>query len=611
MAYKYREYFDLDDAYFPQINEATIEKALWDNTYPHETFIKLLNSVHGMLDGRTRRSVWIHGSYGTGKSQCAFALKKILEAQDAELTAYWIQQDNPNWPLNKEVDLLKKFIGHKQRKIVTAYRYGSGGISTTQQLLLAVQESVKAALIEQGVAYTGENTLKDAVIAWIEKPAQKAFLNDLLETKYASWPQSTADEVLSALSNDGDIQQLMNNIFTLANEEGITALNLTTEGLIAWIKDIINKNDIKFVLIWDEFSAYFKNNRNSLDQFQKLAELCADRFYFIIVTHETGGLINTYDSAWTILRQRFDFSEITLPDGIAFELISHARKVKPAAMKKWVTLADDINSWLPYSRAAVMKEIKITNSEVIKGLLPLHPMAALVLKYIASAFQSNQRSIFDFMSLDKDDVQAFQWFVAHTSPEDDYPLLTIDQLWNFFYEHGKENLTVDIRSILDTFPRQQSLETKQQTVLKTVLIMQAANHRIGDSVELFKVTDRNLSLAFEGNRDLEGNAAVNIAKQLVNDGVLYKKPIGGGIEVYAAAQLVSDQTRITRIKEEVRKKITTANLVNEGGLSDVLELTPPLKLRYELETEPTKGKLVAVTPSDFTNTMNKLRNEQT
>jgi len=603
----YRTYFDLNDAYFPQINETTIAKAKWENTYPHETFIKLLESVHSMLDGRTKRSVWIHGSYGTGKSQCAFALKKILEVSIEELQAYWTHPDAPAWPLNKKSDLLTKFTGHKQRKIVTAYRYGSGGISSTGQLLLAVQESVKKALEVQGVTYTGENTLKEAVISWIEKPAQNTFFNQLLESdKYNHWPQSNADEVLADLRKDGDISQLMNNIFELAVAEGITALNLTTEGLVAWIKDIITQNDIKIVLVWDEFSAYFKNNRNSLDQFQKLAELCEDRFYFIIVTHETSGLINANDKTWEVVKQRFDFSEITLPDGIAFELISHARKVKPVALTRWKTLAETINSWLPYSRKAVMEVTKVTNPDVIKGLLPLHPMGALALKYIAEAFQSNQRSIFNFMSQEIEGVQTFQWFVATTSPECDDPLLTIDKLWNYFYDHHKDELTVDVRSIMDTCARQQGLSVKEQTVLKAVLIMQAINHRLGDALELFRVTDKNLGLAFEGNRDLEGNAAINIAKKLVNDGVLYKRSIGGGIEVYAAAQLVSNISKINSMKDDIRKKINTANLVVEGGLSDVLSLTPALKLRYELESDPDKGKVTTATAPDFTSTINKL-----
>jgi hypothetical protein len=412
---KYREYFDLDDAYFPQINETTIEKAKWENTYPHETFIKLLNDVSAMLDGKIHRSIWIHGSYGTGKSQCAFALKKILAVPEAELTEYWMRPSEPQWPLNKQEDLLKRLLGVKRRKIVTAYRYGSGDISSTQQLLSVVQERIKDALVEQGVAYMGENTLKDAVIAWIEDPFHKKMFDDLLENKYTLWPQATADEVLAALRKGGEISQLMSNIFALAVAEGITALNLTTERLIAWIKDVIkNNNNLKVVLVWDEFSAYFKNNRNSLDQFQKLAELCDSNFYFIIVTHETAGLLNANDKTWQIVKQRFEFSEIILEEGIAFKLISHARKVKqiPEVKKKWEDLAANLASFVPNSCNAVMEACKV-EADAIKGLLPLHPMAALVLKNIASSFQSNQRSIFDFISLDKDDVHAFQWFVAH------------------------------------------------------------------------------------------------------------------------------------------------------------------------------------------------------
>ena len=603
----YRTYFDLNDEYFPQINETTIAKAKWENTYPHDTFIKLLESVHSMLDGRTKRSVWIHGSYGTGKSQCAFALKKILEVSDDALRAYWIHDDDLAWPLNKKSDLLTKYIGHKSRQIVTAYRYGSGGISSTGQLLLAVQESVKKALEEQGVAYTGENTLKEAVISWIEKPAQKVFFNQLLEDdKYNRWPQSNADEVLADLRKGGDISQLMNNIFDLAGAEGITALNLTTEGLVTWIKDIISQNDIKIVLVWDEFSAYFKNNRNSLDQFQKLAELCENRFYFIIITHETGGLITANDKTWEVVKQRFDFAEITLPDGIAFELISHARKVKPAAEQRWKILADTLNSRLPYSRKAVMEATNLMNPDVIKGLLPMHPMAALALKHIAAAFQSNQRSIFNFMSQEIDGVETFQWFVTNTGPYYDAPLLTIDKLWNYFYDHHRDELTVDIRTVMDVYVRQQDLNVKEQTVLKTILIMQAINQRLGDSIKLFQATDQNLALAFEGDKYLEGGASKNVASKLVNDGVLYRRSIGGGTELYAAAQLVSDISKINRYKDEVRKTISTAKLVVEGGLSDVITLTAPLKLRYELESEPDKGKLTTATATDFTNTMNKL-----
>jgi hypothetical protein len=141
MANKYVEYFNINEQYFPCIDEEAIRAgAPWANTYPHETFITLLRHVERMLSG-DKKPVWIHGAYGTGKSQCGYALKKILEVPEAELRTYWDKFDVLQTNANK--DLLEKIVGHKSRRIVTAYRYASGGINGTRDLLLAVQDSIK------------------------------------------------------------------------------------------------------------------------------------------------------------------------------------------------------------------------------------------------------------------------------------------------------------------------------------------------------------------------------------------------------------------------------------------------------------------------------------
>ena len=87
---KYCEYFDVNEKYFPCIDESAINSgASWDDTYPHTTFIDLLNLTEKMLGGNTNRSIWIHGAYGTGKSKCAYTLKKILEVPDDDVQTYW------------------------------------------------------------------------------------------------------------------------------------------------------------------------------------------------------------------------------------------------------------------------------------------------------------------------------------------------------------------------------------------------------------------------------------------------------------------------------------------------------------------------------------------
>lgn len=611
---KYAEYFNIDKDFFRCIDQEAIcrNPELWKKTYPHPTFIDLLKNVERMLAG-SKSPVWVHGAYGTGKSQCAYALKRILEVPEAELREYW-DDDRYKHVLqtNANKDLLARLLGHKERKIVAAYRYASGGINGTRDLLLAVQDSVKSALIEAGVSYQGENTLRDSVIAWLEDPLNKKHFNEYLQLpEFASrFSQSTADEVLKDLHKGGELKELMENIFYLSDKRGITAFELSTDRLIEWLKDIIKENEIKIVLVWDEFSSFFKSNRNSLDEFQKIASLAqSTAFYFVIVTHQTSSVIaNSQDQAWKVVQQRYEFTEITLPDSIAFDLIGSALEVNPAAKTIWDSKASNLYALVPESSRAVMQAAGITDAEVIKKIMPLHPYAAMILKYIATAFEANQRSMFDFIkSADNEDVQAFQWFITSTASDDDRPLLTVDLLWNFFYEKGRNNLTADIQSILDTFPRQQNLSNKEQSVLKTILIIQAIDQRTGNQIELFRLIDKNLSLAFEGISELEGNAVISIAKKLVNDGVLIKRKIGNNQEVYAVVALAGDQAKIEKNKNDLRSSLTTTKLVAEGDLASVLPLTPALKLRFDIE--PPNGKLLTASAVDFTKLLTTIKDK--
>jgi len=610
---QYREYFDIDARYFPCIDDAAINAgAPWDNTYPHSTFIDMLTEMERALARQNNgKTLWIEGAYGTGKSQCAYALRKIIEVPEEELRAYWDKYE----PLKKKLDLLEKLIGHKGKGIVVAHRYASGGIMSARDLFFAVQESVKSALVQQNVTYLGENTLKESIVAWLEDTDHKLMFNSLLQNPDKEWKalfsQSTADEVLNTLRKNGEVKSLVDKIFRLADKEGITALTIDSDRLINWLTDIIDRNNVRVVFIWDEFSDYFKNNRESLSEFQKIAALVQNKpFYFIVVTHEPQQIYVADNDRGNQAKvsDRFISVPIALPDNIAFNLIAHAFNVKPAAKSQWDILADDLNDRVKNSRSRVMAVAKIDNPQVMKDIMPLQPMAALLLKNIASAFKSNQRSMFDFIkSSNTDDVKAFQWFIENTGPFDDHPLLTVDMLWNFFYEKGRDNLTSDIRLILDTFPQQQNLREDEKAVLKAILIMQAIDQRLGGTIDLFKATEQNLSYVFEGIPDLEGTKSANLAKGLKEKGILVLNPISGGRYAYAAAVLAGDQAKIDNHKKDIRQNSTTSKLVTEGGLSNVLSLSSALRLRFE--SEAGTGKITPVTIADFTRTINILRDK--
>ena len=69
-----------------------------------------------------------------------------------------------------------------------------------------------------------------------------------------------------------------------------------------------------------------------------------------------------------------------------------------------------------------MRFANVTDDD-LRSILPIHPYTAVVLKEIAAAFASNQRSMFDFIKNDSDpNTRGFKWFIQNHSPMEETPL---------------------------------------------------------------------------------------------------------------------------------------------------------------------------------------------
>lgn len=603
---KYRHYFDIDPDYFPAVNEAVINNNpdMWKKYYPHATFIKLVKDTVNVLRKEQKRSIWVEGAYGTGKSHAVLTLKKLLDASEEETKEYFekFQMDN---------DLFNKLQGAKNSgEILTVHRYGSSSIRGDHNLVFAIQESIEKAFKDKGIENKGNSALKGAIIKWLEDSANKNYFNSLVTGEYSNlFGGDNADDILEKLNTlSGDaLIALMDKIFKVADERQIKVLSLDTTGLVAWIKEIIKANNLKaIVFIWDEFTEFFNNNTRSLTGFQEIAEISeTDPFYLIIVTHKSAGLFDDADKDKSKILDRFikPTCIIELPENMAFQLMGAAmeKNQDETVLDDWEMTVDDLYDRTYDSRKIVKASANISDKE-LKDILPIHPYTALLLKHISSAFDSNQRSMFDFIKNDRgDEIKGFQWFIDNYGPDDDNPLLTIDMLWEFFYEKGKEYLSHDIRSILDCYSRAatKQLSNEEKKVLQTVLLLQAISQKVGDSVELFIPNEKNINNAFEGS-DMDSGAAGRCAEKLVRDEILYKKPLGGGKTQYSALVNAGDMAAIEKFKEEVKKK-TTSTLVNEGQVSEAVTLGGALKLRYEMRY---------VSSSDFDSTIKLLRNQE-
>ena len=578
----YRKYFNIDPEYFPAVNSEVIKNRpdLWKKFYPHDTFIKLLKDTIAVLERKQKLNIWVEGAYGTGKSHAVLTLKHLLDATEDEVRNYF-----NNFKLDK--DLLEKFLKAKEGKVLTVHRYGSSSIQSDNDLVLAIQESIEEALKDMGIKNTGPNAMREGVIKYLEDDTNRAIVKTLVEGPYkVLFGNRTIETIIEDLKkfNGQDLHELMDKLAKISNERQIKIFSMDIKGLNKWITETISANGLKhIVFIWDEYSEYFYNNVHRLTGFQEMLELSASQPYcFIQVTHQSEAIVK--DSPKLLDRYIKPLCRIELPDNTAFDLMGAAMQVSkdPIIKEEWtMEIIPDLEERTPDSRKAISKAAKIGQRELAK-ILPIHPYAASLLKYISEGYASNQRSMFDFIKNSNNDEEyfGFQWFIDNHSPLDPEPFLCIDMLWGFFYEKGKEFLTQSVRRTLDIFQQKsRNLSESDQRILKAVLLFQAMSEGVASGVEAFLPTPKNLKLAYEGT-DLD-HEVEGIAERLVKQKILYKKPEKNGSFLYSVHSNGLDISDIEKYKNEFIGK-PTSELIADGALNDAISIVPELKGRLKI-----------------------------
>lgn len=604
-AQRYSQYFNIDEKYYAVVTKKLIDegKVRWERFYPHETFIQLLHQVVAMLSGKETKSIWVEGTYGTGKSHATLTLKCLLEAPECEVRAYF-----KDYGLSE--DLCNKFLAARSEemngKLIVVHRIGSSNIKNDDDLIWAVQDSVSRALQDKGVTNMAAGTMKEALLAWInERPANKEYLANLISEVPQSFGGMGMDMIIQILQSDDEksVETLMEKLVTLCRENGILAMNMDAEKLATWLEDVIDKNGLgAIVFIWDEFSEYFKNCQNSLTGFQTLTHVSFNKpFYFVIVTHESDGLIvNQSDRSKISNRFIEPRVHIELPDNMAFQLMAQAMKETddPVMQKEWQQVKQGLNSRLGTVRNRITTGAKkhakagaktILSDDDLQKIVPLHPYAALILKHISRVFTASQRSMFDFIVArdpeadrinDSDEnilaCRAFKWFINHNGVMSPNNLMTVDMLWDFFNAKAGGNMNPDALEILnnfDTLTSEYHLNPEEQRVLRTVLLMNAICTRVQEA-DMLIPTYENIDLAFLGTGWPMGKAA-NIAKAMVHrtpplQPVLFEEPMQDGtMRVIPKATSGVD---IEGIKNSIRTRISAKDLVEEAGFTQTLKI---------------------------------------
>ncbi|SEG30141.1 hypothetical protein SAMN04487934_11447 [Eubacterium ruminantium] len=607
MANLYKEYFNIDPKYYAAVTADLIEqgKVSWKGFYPHETFLKLLETTYKVLSGAATRSIWVEGAYGTGKSHAALTVKSLIDATSEEVIDYF-----DDYGLSS--DLRDKYISLKaDSNILTIHRIGSAGINTDMDLVLAIQQSIMAALKAKGIKNHGDASMKDAFLGWVSKKANRDYFSALISDEKYAWDFNgvSVEEVIERLNTgtDKQIETTMNKVMVVLKDAGQYGIFSDVTQMAGWIRSVIKENGLNAILfVWDEFSEYFLNHPVGLTGFQTLAEISeSDPFYFMIVAHESTALFADNETAKKILDRFEKPIKIELPENMAFQLMAQAMKTTsdPVLAPKWVKYAQSLNDELIGVRSTIAtiskKQAKFGQKTILSDadlqkIVPIHPYAALVLKNIAVLFNSNQRSMFDFIiSDDMTDAKGFKWFINTYGPMNDCNLLTVDLLWDFFYGKGQTGLNDDVRGILDNYSMLQGekLLPDEQRVMKAILLLQAVSLRVTGN-ELLVPDDQNVDLSFQGTDWTKGKALA-CANGLIDKGLLFKKPVAGGKMEYCVVSAQGGDD-IKKKRDEVISETRTQALITTAKLGEAIVIPASIKARYIVTETGFAGMAAAI-----------------
>lgn len=601
----YRDYFNIDPEYFPQVNNSVMEQNpdLWKKFYPHPSFVAMLNTMVKALKRKEKLGMWVNGAYGTGKSHAVLTLKKLLEASEEETREYFAKYNLDN-------DLCSELIAQKNEgKIVVAHRYGSSDIENDNDLIVAIQESVEKALENAGIENKASVSMRDSLIEYLSDSENKQSFN-IYATGSAKdiLGGDMADDVLEKLKtySDDALRSLIKKLFKVQSVRG-NAKRMSPEQCSEWIKEVVEANELKeLVLIWDEFSEYIENNLHHLTGFQTIVETTESaNFCFMIVTHKAEDYFSDSDPDRKKTIDRFSnpLNRIELPENIAFELMGEAMRITddPILSANWSTHKNSLDTRTMNSRNAVKNRIHVSDTD-LQNVLPIHPYAALILQNISVYYNSTARSMFNFIKNDDgEDIKAFQWFIDNFDFHSTNPFLTVDMLWDFFYDKGKDALAKSIKEVLDTYPKHdEKLLEVEQRVLKVILLLQAISDRMSGNHDIFLPNDKNLTLAFEGT-DIEMQA-VRIAQKLLRDHQITRTPLTGEVFTYCCIKkdLPVDPGEFINVAKS--KSAKDLSFMADSGLRSTIELQGSLKLRFPLSY---------ATVTDFDSEVKKANNPST
>ena len=393
-----------------------------------ENLIEALCKSLNMETPDARRSFWIHGSYGTGKSYAALLVKHLLEEAPAVVDQY-LGQNSRLSPYRT------RFMKSRNKgDFMVVWRAGCTGIHDGNAMLMEAEKAIREALKAKfgDKADYGDTSLHDAVLKQLQDRSHN--WDYILESTTLGDDYDNIEHLIQ-LVEAGDLAAIQRTAVVIRSKGWGLVDGLGT--FKSWVKTVIESNGLSktgIFFIWDEFTEYIANSGDHT-VLQQLSEFSKETpFYMMPVIHRTKELLANLggEDSYQKISDRFHTVEFHITSEAAYDLIAGSIVIKNGMETHWKEERKNIVARIK-SRLADMEGADDTIAERIDQFCPVHPMTIKLLTKVADNYAGAQRTMFRFMKDNNTPDQGFVGYINKYGPDDQACWLTPDWLWDYFF----------------------------------------------------------------------------------------------------------------------------------------------------------------------------------
>lgn len=476
---KYSKYIELRPGYESVVDLRSEERNpnLWQEYIVHEDMqlaVEKICSSFKMENPDQRRSFWIHGTYGTGKSYAAIVLKHLFTDSPQNIESFFDRKKLLTKYKNKFMSIRNK------GDYLVVWKSGVTGINSGISLMMEMEMEIRKALKEkyQDQAYYGKTSLVSE--------AQRI----VADNRY-NWQAIFSDSHFFTKSYYDDFEEFQHDVLNgdlkacsivadVCRENG-WAMFASVDNFEAWIADIVAGNNLKdtgIIFVWDEFTDFVRTNGDD-NVLQRLSEYCKKSpFYLFLIVHvDTSWVSSLGEDTYNRIMHRYHELAFHISENAALEMIGESIECKKGMEGTWEAICKDhVKSIIDQFDEMSIYNLKQSQLE---QLCPLHPMTLTMLTRVADNFAASSRTLFSFMK-DAEKAESsvgFIHYIENNGP-DDWRWLTVDYLWDYFFLEGSDirNFSVEARRAYQLYEQKKDLVTGDGSdyvlrVFKAALLM--------------------------------------------------------------------------------------------------------------------------------------------